>query len=47
MTPETARFLLQVLDTLTLKVGAPDFEQTAQSIITARAELTAVLGGEN
>jgi hypothetical protein len=36
----TAAFLLSVLDGITLRAGAPDFAQTAQSVIEARRELT-------
>jgi hypothetical protein len=39
MTKETAKFLLGILDGLTLSAGAPDFEQVAKSLIAARAEL--------
>lgn len=42
MTSETARFLLQVLDGLTLNAGAPDFEATALALIQARKELAEV-----
>lgn len=38
---ETAAFLLTVLGTVTLSVGAPDFEQTAEAMIRAKRELTA------
>lgn len=36
---ETAEFLVGVLSGLTLKVGAPDFGQAAQSVIKALKEL--------
>ena len=45
MTPDTATLLLDILNNLTLQVGAPDFDQVAPRIITARTELRAVLEG--
>jgi hypothetical protein len=36
---ETAAFLTRVLDGITLSVGAPDFEETATAVLTARREL--------
>lgn len=44
LTPRTARFLLGVLDTLTLNVGAPDFDEAAASVIDARTELRTIAG---
>lgn len=40
MSPETVTFLLGLLNQLTLGTGAPDFEETAMSVIKARRELT-------
>lgn len=39
MTPETAKFLLDLVSAQTLAVGAPDFDQAVASIVQARAEL--------
>lgn len=43
MTPETAQFLLGVLNGLTLNVGADDFEQVARQVMQARAELLTIV----
>lgn len=43
MSPDSARFLLSLLDSQQLHVGAPDFEEVVARIIAARAELRAVL----
>jgi len=43
ITQPTARFLLTVLDGLTLNVGAPDFDDAAASVMDARTELKAIL----
>lgn len=43
MTPQTARFLLDLLNAQQLNVGAPDFEETAAKVIQARQELLAVV----
>ena len=43
MTPDTAAFLLRLLDTVTLAVGAPTFEAEAAACIRARRELLAEL----
>jgi len=43
ITTPTARFLLGILDGLTLTVGAEDFDQAASAVLRARAELRAML----
>lgn len=43
MTSDTAQFLLGILDTVTLNVGAPDFEETAGRVIAARRELRLIV----
>lgn len=39
MTPDVARFLLDLLSAQQLSVGAPDFEQTAAFCAQAKADL--------
>lgn len=39
MTPETARFLLDLLNRQNLSVGAPDFIEVTHLVLRARAEL--------
>jgi hypothetical protein len=39
----TAEFLLGMLNTQQLNVGAPDFDQVVALVIAARAELTAII----
>jgi hypothetical protein len=43
MTRETGLFLLALLDGQQLNVGAPDFAQTVAHVLTARAELLALV----
>jgi len=43
MSPDTAEFLMRLLDSVSLSVGADDFEATALAAIKAKAELRAVL----
>lgn len=47
MSPETIRFLLGLLDGLTLNAGAPDFEDAFQNIVKARRELQAQLPADD
>ncbi len=44
VSPKTAQFLLQVLDSLTLQAGAPDFDEVAALISAARRELRPIAG---
>lgn len=44
ITPDTARFLLMLVNGLTLNVGAPDFDATLTQVQSARSELQAILG---
>ncbi len=39
MSPATLALFKQLLDNVTLNVGAPDFEEAAQQVLTARREL--------
>lgn len=39
VSPETVRFLLALLDSLTISMGAPDAEQQFAAIVKARSEL--------
>lgn len=39
VTPETAKFLLDLLGAQQLNVGAPDFDQTVALVLQARSEL--------
>lgn len=39
MTTETLTFLLALLDTQQLSVGAPEFEKVAAQVVAARREL--------
>jgi hypothetical protein len=43
ISPETAEFLLGLVNKLTLEIGAPDFDEAVQAVLKARTELT---GGE-
>lgn len=43
MSPDTARFLLDLLHAQTLNVGAPDFEEAVGRVIRARGELLAIV----
>lgn len=43
---QTADFLLGLLNTQQLNVGAPDFDEVVGRVIQARAELSAVLADE-
>ena len=45
MTPETARWLLEVVDSLTLNVGAEDFETHAQVAAQAKRDLREIVDG--
>lgn len=42
MTPETARFLLDLLNAQQLNVGAPDFAEVTELVLRARDELLAL-----
>lgn len=44
VSPKVATFLLNVLDSLQLQAGAPDFEEVAGLISTARRELRPIAG---
>lgn len=43
MTRETARFLLDLLGSQQLSVGAADFEQAVAQVLAARTELLAIV----
>jgi hypothetical protein len=43
MTPETALFLLELLNRQTVNIGAPDFEQSVQIILQAQRELQSLI----
>lgn len=43
MTAETIEFLIQVLNTVNVSAGAPDFEATTARIIQAKRELVQAL----
>ena len=43
MTEATARFLLSVVDTMTLQPGQPQFVEIANACMTAREELAAII----
>ena len=44
MTPETAQFLLNLLATVSIRAGDPDFLQVAAQIHQAQNELRALIG---
>lgn len=43
VTPETARFLLSLIDQQTVSIGHPDAEQITTAMFTARRELLTVI----
>ena len=43
MSPDTVRFLLELLSRQQVAVGAPDFEELVAQVIRARRELAALL----
>lgn len=46
MSHETLLFLLGLLDQVTLQASAPNFEQVAAAIVTARQELEAAIAAQ-
>ncbi len=47
MSPETLALFKQLLDNVTLNVGAPDFEEAAQQVLAARRELAEAMAEEH
>jgi len=43
MTKESAEFLFILLGQVTLNAGAPDFDEVAERMLAARAELKAII----
>ncbi len=44
MSPESLRFLKRLLDSVTLKVDAPDFKDTVATVLKTQEELEKALG---